>query len=161
MAHKAFPYFCQLSLSFTAALTFFHDLHPAHVLSASTILCHVVFGLPSSCFLQVSTLVLHRSHCLVLFSAYVQWTFTIFMWCHLTSPCLSAAKLPALSFSDHLIFRICLRHVFALEDIDLPFVFCHLPHVHICIAVPVSPASCIARFSFLCGYHSSPYSWVT
>ena len=68
VALKASRHFHHPPLSFSMTLTSFHDVHPACVLSASTILfCHTVFGLLSSSFLQVSLLVLHHSNCLVLF----------------------------------------------------------------------------------------------
>ena len=47
MWHMRPPHiFRQLPRSYAAALTSFHDLHPAHVLSALAILLHVVVSVP-------------------------------------------------------------------------------------------------------------------
>ena len=79
VAHEASTHFRQLSLSFAAAPTLFHDLHPARVLSVLTVLHHVVCGLPLFLSLQVSMLVPRCGRSLVPFSLFVWWTSTLFV----------------------------------------------------------------------------------
>ena len=128
VAHNASTQFHQPALSSTAICTSLQLLHPVHSLSLSTVLLHVVFGLP--CFrrpygVQVNVVLQSLLIILVVSSWCGQWIpifFAHLRWDYLYQP--SAGLLTNSFLPAYLKY---FSKTSALEDIDFVFItFIHL-----------------------------------